>query len=218
MRRSSKHFPSLCLALLVGSLCPACERVRTLTTGAESEAEKARRDAAAQTQREQEATREMALREKNAAQAEAERERRELGETVLAAVQQVIKVHARMDREARDAKNASDARARVLTEAQYSALQAIPLQDCPDDFAAAMQDFFHSVRAFSEYSYTQNAAEIEYVLEILSKGPEAARLASKNLKPGPQKLIQRYVAMTELAGHYGVTIDEKGARLSAPAP
>lgn len=206
----------LLLAGVMALAAASCERVRTLTTGAESEAEKARREAAVQAQREQEAAREMALREKKAAQAEAERERRELAETVLAAVQQVIKVHAQMDREARDPKNASDARARELTEAQYSALQNIPLQDCPDDFAAAMQDFISSVRAFSEYAYTQNAAEIEYVLEILSKGPEAARLASKNLKPGPQKLIQRFLAMTELARRYGVAIDEKGARLALP--
>src|SRR4051812_11337509 len=204
----------LLIALLGVAFCTGCERVRTLTTGAESEAEKARREASERTKREQEAGREMALREKQAAQAEAERERRELAETVLATVQQVIKVHAQIDREARDPKNASDARARQLTEAQYSALEKIPLQDCPDDFAAAMQDFFSSVRAFSEYAYTQNAAEIEYVLEILSKGPEAARLAGKNLKPGPQKLIQRYVAMTELARRYGVVVDEKGARLA----
>src|SRR3954471_13887276 len=129
-----RPFPILRLAtiaVLALAFCPACERVRSLTTGAESEAEKARREAAAQTQREQEAAREMALREKKAAEAVAERERRELAETVLAAVQQVIKVHTRMDREARDPKNASDASARQLTEAQYSALQNIPLQDCP---------------------------------------------------------------------------------------
>jgi hypothetical protein len=204
------------VALALLPLLPACKPIRTLTTGAESQAEKARREADDLAKREQEAAHEATLREKKSAQAEADRERRELAETVLAAVQQVIKVHSQIDREARDPKNASDARARELTETQYAALQNIPLQDCPDDFAAAMQDFITSVRAFSEYAYTQNAAEIEYVLEILSKGPEAARLAGKNLKPGPQKLIQRYLTMTDLARHYGVAIDEKGARLAPP--
>lgn len=193
-----------------------CERTRPLGTGLETEVEKQRRE----TEQRERAEREIAAElQRQRAEDDADNEaaeRRRVSQAVLTTCQQIHKVNVEMDREARDPRNDSDYRARQLTEWQYAGFSQIPLQDCPDDFSAAANDFFYSARGFSEYAYTQTAPEIGYVFEILRKGPAAIRLAAKNLKPGPQKLTERYLVLTEVARRYGVIVDEQGVRVAEP--
>lgn len=212
--------PSLFLCSLLAFACGAsvsCDRVRSIATGGESELEKQRRRTQEQQRLEKTAQEEMGRRAREDAARQAEQERKEVTQSVLSTLDQIAKLNAEMDRQARDPVNAPDFRARHLAEVHFSALDKIPLQDCPDDFADAAHDFVASMRAFSEYAYAQSAADIEYVMEILSKGPQAARLAERNLKPGPKKLIERYLTMCEAGLRYGVQIEVGRARLTRSA-
>src|SRR3954447_1775637 len=96
---SSRFFVVALAVLLLGT---ACERVKSLATGGESEQEKQRQKAAEQQRRETEARQQMAERAREEAEREAEVERKELSAAVVSTLDTIVKLNVEMDRQARD--------------------------------------------------------------------------------------------------------------------